>query len=251
MGEKREKEKKEKGVIQRKEKNCAQLKSLNYKIIKSLNSLLYCKLFQVNPLGENCYVVSDETREAVIIDCGAKSKAEFMAISQYIEDENLHPIAHLLTHAHFDHIYGVPYVYEAYGLKPRCHAADASLYNKMHLQVVALMGEDLDREMPPLGDPIDVSAKIRFGNHGFSVFETPGHTPGGICFYEKDEKVLFSGDSLFRMSIGRTDFPGGSFNALIGSLTSMFATLPPDVVIYPGHGPKTTVSFELSNNPYL
>ncbi len=210
-----------------------------------------CKVFTVNPLAENCYVVSDDTREAVIIDCGAKTADERNAISKYIADEGLHPVANLLTHAHFDHTYGMPFIFDTYGLHPRCHPADASLYNKMWMQLTALMGEELEVEMPSLGEPITASSVITFGTHRFSVFETPGHTPGGICFYEQEEKVLFSGDSLFRMSIGRTDFPGGSYKDLVSSLTAMMATLPPDVTIYTGHGPSTSVSTELTYNPYL
>ena len=105
--------------------------------------------------------------------------------------------------------------------------------------------------MPALGRLLNEGNEITFGSHTLQVIHTPGHTPGGICFYCAEEKVLFSGDSLFCMSIGRTDFPGGNYEQLVSSLRNKIMTLPADVKVYSGHGEATSIGFERENNPYF
>ena len=213
--------------------------------------MITVKAFPVNPLEENTYVVSDEAQHAFIIDCGAFYPSEQEAISEYIRSNNLNLEAHILTHAHFDHAFGVPYIHRTYGLLPRFHSADSPMYLGMEEQMRMLMGRPFGEPMPPAGTPIDGSTELNLGSHHFCVIETPGHTPGGICLYSADEGILFSGDSLFRQSIGRTDLPGGNYRTLIESLTMLFDSLPDDVTIYPGHGPATTAGFERKYNPFL
>ena len=209
------------------------------------------KTFPVNPLGENCYIVSDDTKEAVIIDCGALYDPEKAAISDYIDLEELKPVAHLLTHGHFDHLWGAAFLYERYGLAARCPELDRPFFDDTDAQMRGVLGHAMRCETGPAGDNITTDTVIRFGNHTLTVISTPGHTPGGVCFYCEAEHVLFSGDSIFQMSIGRTDFPGGNHWDLIRALTHLLRDLPDDVTIYPGHGPKTTAGFERLNNPYL
>ncbi len=213
--------------------------------------MLNIKTFPVNPLSENCYVVSDETKEAVIIDCGALYTEERTAISDYIIHEELKPVAHLLTHGHFDHLWGAAYLHELYGLAARCPQADRPLFDNATGQMRDILGHAMACPTGPAGEDITPETIILFGTHQFTILPTPGHTVGGICFYCEDEHVLFSGDSLFQMSIGRTDFPGGNHWDLINALRHLLRTLPDNVVVYPGHGPKTTIAFERSNNPYL
>ncbi|MBE6255561.1 MAG: MBL fold metallo-hydrolase [Prevotella sp.] len=209
------------------------------------------KSFPVNPLSENCYVVSDETREAVIIDCGAYYDDEKAMIAKYIRDNDLKPVAHLLTHAHFDHFWGADYIAELYGLPPRCPQPDRPLYDDVDGQVRSILHYSIRCANPPAGEDITPESVIRFGNHRLTVIPCPGHTPGGVCYYCEEEKVLFSGDSLFQNSIGRTDFPGGDLWTLIDALKALIKTLPPDTVVYPGHGLKTTIGTEHHHNPYL
>lgn len=213
--------------------------------------MLNIKRFLTNMIAENCYVVSDDTREAVIIDCGAEDPEHEAMIARYIEAEQLHPVRQIYTHAHFDHIFGCGFVEEHYHIAPECHAADAPLYNNMDGQCVMFLGTHNRHRMPALGGLLSEGDEIRFGNHSLQVICTPGHTPGGVCFYCASEKVLFSGDSLFSMSIGRTDFPGGNFEALRSSLKQKIMTLPEDVKVYPGHGGTTTIGYEKDNNPYM
>ena len=213
--------------------------------------MITIRTFPVNPLEENTYVVSDETHHAFIIDCGTFYPSEQEAISEYIRANDLVLEAHLLTHTHFDHAFGVPFIHRTYGLLPRFHSADGPLYQGMEEQMRMVMGRSIGEPMPPAGTPIDASSALSLGSHRFSVIETPGHTPGGICLYCAEEGVLFSGDSLFRQSIGRTDLQGGDYRTLIESLTTLFDSLPDDVTIYPGHGPSTTAGFERKHNPFL
>jgi len=208
--------------------------------------------FCVNPLSENCYVVSDETREAVIIDCGALYSAEQKKIADYIQEHELLPVAHLLTHAHFDHLFGAGFIYEHYGLAARCHIADRPLFDDVDGQMRAILGgHALKFATSPAGEWLTEESVISFGNHRLTVIPCPGHTPGGVCFYCAEENVLFSGDSLFQWNIGRTDFPGGSLWDLISALKRLLRMLPPETVIYPGHGPSTTAAQEHVHNPYL
>lgn len=209
------------------------------------------KSFPVNPLSENCYVVSDETREAVIIDCGAYYDDEKAMIAKYIRDNDLKPVAHLLTHAHFDHFWGADYIAELYGLPPRCPQPDRPLYDDVDGQVRSILHHSIRCANPPAGEDITPESVIPFGSHRLTVIPCPGHTPGGVCYYCEEEKVLFSGDSLFQLSIGRTDFPGGNHWDLINALKSLIKALPGDTTVYPGHGPKTTIAAEHRNNPYL
>ena len=209
------------------------------------------KKFEVNPVQENCYVVSDETKEAAVIDCGALFEEERKAVVNYIEENGL-TLRHVLcTHGHFDHIFGVDTLFEEFGIRPRLHAADHRLYDGMKQQVQAFFGANYDRNMPPLDDDLSDGELITLGNTQLKVLHTPGHSPGSVVFYCESEKILFAGDTLFRMSVGRTDLEGGSWQQLMLSLHNVLALLPADVKVFTGHGPATTIGDEVRMNPYL
>lgn len=210
------------------------------------------KTFEVNLLEVNCYIVSDDTKEAVIIDCGCFDISEWKRIKAYIDSEGLQ-VKHVLnTHFHFDHMMGVPMIHHDLGICPEAHKGDLTIYNKVEEQVSQFMGITLPHiELPPLARELKDGDEISFGSHKFVVVHTPGHTPGGICFYCKEENVIFTGDTLFKLSVGRTDLAGGNTNDLLNSLKNRLALLPPETVAYPGHGPSTTIADELRYNPYL
>ncbi|MBR3115592.1 MAG: MBL fold metallo-hydrolase [Bacteroidaceae bacterium] len=213
--------------------------------------MLNIKCFVVNMVEENCYVVSDETKEAVIIDDGAYIRGEHEAIDDYISRNGL-TLTHVLnTHAHFDHTMGNAHLYRTYGLKPEISTGDAELYTDLSLQVQSILGRRLKVETVPLAPTLKEGDIITFGTHKLRVIETPGHTPGGICFYCREEAIIFSGDNLFEQSIGRTDFPGGNAFDLISSLQNKVMTLPDNTVVYPGHGGSTTIELERRYNPFL
>ena len=213
--------------------------------------MLNIQKFVFNPYQENTYIVSDETNECVIIDCGALFDNEQLALTEYIEENRLTPVQLLCTHGHFDHCVGIDMVYQQYGLKPLIHSQDAQLLEQLADQAMYFLGIEYDREVPPIGKLIDEKDVINFGNHRFTILHTPGHTPGSILFYCEEEHCVFSGDTLFQMSIGRTDFPGGSYQDMMNSLRLITTQLPEETVVWSGHGPKTTIGEEQKHNPFL
>lgn len=212
--------------------------------------MIEIKTFVCNMLQENCYVVSDDTRECVIIDCGAYYEEERRAIVDYIRGQQLTPKHLLATHGHLDHHFGDNTIYDAFGLQPEVHGGDERMMSHLDSQAESLYGMRLDYEMPPVGHILDDGEQVTFGNHTWRVIATPGHSRGCVCFFDESEHVLFSGDTLFRGSIGRTDFQGGSMLQIIQSLR-MLAQLPDDTRVYCGHGPATTIGDELRMNPYM
>jgi hydroxyacylglutathione hydrolase len=213
--------------------------------------MLNIQPFVCNMIQENCYVVSDETREAVIIDCGAFYESEKKAIQEYIEQNDLRPVHLLATHGHIDHNFGNKFVQDTWGLKVEVHVSDEKLMNSLPMQAKALCGVEMQpSDFPPVGKYLYDDDVVKFGNHQFTLLETPGHSPGSVFFYCKEENVAFSGDTLFRNSIGRTDLPGGSMFLIIQSLR-MVSQLPDNIKLYTGHGEPTTIGNEVANNPYI
>ena len=210
---------------------------------------VYC--FEVNPLQENCYVVSDDSHECVIIDCGAYYDEECVAIDNYLREQQLKPVRLLATHGHLDHNFGNAHLFQQYGLKVEICAEDQQLVERLPQQAAALFGMEISEDQPPVGRLLSDGDNITFGNHTLQVLSTPGHSHGSCLFYIQEEGIVFSGDTLFRMSIGRTDFPEGSWQLMEQSLTKIAGTLPKETVVYPGHGPQTTIADELQYNPYL
>lgn len=213
--------------------------------------MITIKTFECNPLQENTYIVHDETADAVIIDCGAMYDDERGAIVSYLRDNNL-TLRHVLcTHGHLDHCFGNDTLHAEFGVLPEVHAADEYLASNLAQQAFDFFGIAYSRPTPPIGRLLAHGDSIGFGTHTLQVLHTPGHTPGGVVYYCQDEHAAFTGDTLFRMSVGRTDFPRGSWTDLMKSLTQMLAALPPATVLYPGHGPKTTMADEKQFNPYM
>ena len=214
--------------------------------------MLEIKCFECNALQENCYVVSDETGECVIIDCGAYYREEKDALASYFRSHRLKPVHLLATHGHFDHNFGNEFLYADFQLQVEVCDEDAPLIKNMAKQTRQFMGVELvSRQQPPIARLLQQGDTITFGTHTLKVLLTPGHTHGSCLFYCEQEHVVFSGDTLFRMSIGRTDFAEGSWDEMMDSLQHVVAALPPQTVVYAGHGPQTTIADELQYNPYL
>ena len=212
--------------------------------------MLKIQTFEVNPLHENCYVVSDDTKECVIIDCGAFTESEQEAIITYINKNGLKPVHNLGTHGHLDHHFGDAAILSAFNLLPEVSDGDEILMQHSKEAALQMLGMDLNIDLPAGELRLTENNTISFGSHTFRIIRTPGHSHGSVSFYCAEENVLFTGDTLFKGSIGRTDFPGGSMFQIISSLREL-AQLPDTTIVYPGHGPQTSIGFELAHNPYM
>ena len=213
--------------------------------------MIEIKLFTCNFIEENCYVVSDESGEAVIIDCGAFFPEDKTRISDYIAEKALKPVRLLCTHGHFDHVFGAQYCADTYGLSPELSAAEQTTYAAAAEQMRAFLHRDFPLSLPAAATPFNDGDTLHFGNHSLRVIATPGHTPGGVCYYFPQEEVLFSGDTLFCESVGRTDLPGGSMSALIRSIKEKVFKLPDLTIVYTGHGEPTKIGDEKRYNPFI
>ncbi len=198
------------------------------------------KKLVVGPLQENCYIAGDEkTNKAIVIDPGDEPDR----ILELIRDNNLEVTAVILTHAHFDHIGAAGDIKKATGAKILIHNADKELYTGARDQA-AFWGYDLD-DLPEPDGFIKEGDEINIGELIFTVLHTPGHSPGGVCLY--GEGALFTGDTIFQGSVGRTDFHGGDMAQLKESFKRLLR-LPENTVILSGHGPETTVGREKREN---
>lgn len=212
--------------------------------------MLRIQTFEVNPLHENCYVINDETKECVIIDCGALTETEQNAVIAYINEEGLKPVHNLGTHGHLDHHFGDAAILSAFNLQPEVAEGDKVLMQHPREAALQMLGMDLNIDLPAGNLKLTENEEVKFGSHTFKIIRTPGHSPGSVSFYCAEENVLFTGDTLFKGSIGRTDFPGGSMFQIISSLREL-VQLPDKTIVYPGHGPQTSIGFELAHNPYM
>lgn len=204
---------------------------------------LTIRSFAVMPFDENCYVVSDDTGEGVVIDPGGMAK-EILA---YIREKKLSIRAVLDTHGHCDHIGANDAIRDETGAPLYIHKADAPMLSDMRLNLSAFMGfKALSR---PAEHLLSEGDKISFGQSELEVIHTPGHTVGGVCFV--GDGVVFTGDTLFAGSIGRSDFPGGSEVELIGNIKKKLLALPDEMKVYSGHGPSSEIGWERQCNPYL
>jgi glyoxylase-like metal-dependent hydrolase (beta-lactamase superfamily II) len=193
----------------------------------------------------NCYVIGcEETRLGAVVDPGGEGQR----IVRQIESSALDVQYVLITHAHFDHIGGIAAVIDATGAKLALHPNERPLLEAGG--GAAMFGLPVQPAPPPDIDLFQ-GQKIAVGTLNFEVLFTPGHSPGGVTFYEATEGVAFDGDLLFSSGIGRTDLHGGSRETLMRSIKEVLFALPDDTVIYPGHGPKTTVGREKRSNPWV
>lgn len=204
------------------------------------------RVLSVGMLESNCYILGDEeTREAVVIDPGGDAPEILAALRQ----ERLLLKTIINTHGHFDHVGANKELQEATGAPIAIHMADAPMLSKPSAEALFFTGGRLQPSRADIllqeGDILD------FGRYQLKVLHTPGHTPGGICLVLLQEPIVYVGDTLFAGSIGRTDFPGGSFEELINSVRTKIFTLGDHYLVMPGHGPATTVGQERLYNPFF
>jgi hydroxyacylglutathione hydrolase len=211
--------------------------------------MLTVQPFTFNPVQENTYVVYNEKGACAIIDPGCYFASEEQALKNFIEQNRLKPILLINTHCHLDHIFGNKYVSKSWGLSLHLNKLEKPVldHGPASGQLWQLPFDNYDGELKF----IDEGDVVRIGDDELQVFFTPGHSPGHLSFYSKDNKFVISGDVLFQGSIGRTDLPGGDFNILEESIRSKLYTLPPDTIVYAGHGETTTIGDEMKGNPFV
>lgn len=204
------------------------------------------KLFVLGSVSTNCYALyQDDAKEAVLFDPADRADI----ILDFIREKQLKLAAILLTHGHFDHIGAAREIAEYCQVPIYAHERESEILSDTELNLSSIMGRtavslQADKTLRD-GDEIELA-----GFH-FQILHTPGHTPGGVCYYLKKEKLLFSGDTLFAGSVGRSDFPKGSYAELIRFVREKLMQLPEDTQVFPGHGEQTTIGYEQTHNPFI
>lgn len=196
--------------------------------------------------AENCYIaINENTNESIIIDPGSAPER----IEKAIAESGAKPVAILLTHGHFDHAGEAAYMSEKYGAKVYAHEKQKEELEKGSINLSGyLNGKTVIYKADEF---LKDDQEIELAGLQVKCLFTPGHTPGGCCYYFSNEGIVFTGDTLFCGSVGRTDFPGGSMSVLVNSIKSQLMTLPEDTICYPGHDAPTTIGEEKIYNPYL
>jgi hydroxyacylglutathione hydrolase len=211
--------------------------------------MLTVKSFVFSPIEENTYVLNNEAGDCIIIDPGCYFGNERLELSEYISVNALSPKILLNTHCHLDHVFGNKFVHDSYALELYVHPNE-----QVVLENAALAGLQWNMPFDNYKGPLHFLREndtVRLGEDELKVLYAPGHSPGHICFYCEKQHFLIGGDVLFKMSIGRTDLPGGDFNTLLRSIRTSLFTLPPETIVYPGHGEPTSIGFEKMHNPFL
>lgn len=209
--------------------------------------MLKIESFPVGLLQCNCSIIAcSETKQALIVDPGGDAPK----ILAYLKQHDLTARYLIHTHAHFDHVGATKAIHEATGAEILLHPEDLFLYDDVQMQG-RLFGMQLEATRP-IDRPLEDEMRLEFGQHHSVVLHTPGHTPGSVCFHLNDtESHVFTGDTLFQGSIGRTDLWGGSHETLIKSIRQRLLPLDDSTRIYPGHGPQSSIWQEKKRNPFL
>lgn len=238
--------------------------------------MIHIEHFTFNSFQTRCSVVWDESMECAIVDPGCATPSEMSELTSFIDRKGLKPACIMLTHGHFDHILGVAELAAHYA-RPSAEGHDPAVPLPVYMHPadrftldnngyfcrwfgapLPAAFETVDvREADTSGEGLDnlsegsAISTVKVGGLSFDVIETPGHTVGGVCYYERTEKVLFSGDTLFAGAIGRTDHPGGDYDMIMKSILGKIVTLDGSVTVIPGHGPCTDIATEGMTNPFL
>ena len=204
--------------------------------------------FVVTPLEENTYVVAGPSGSCVVVDPGFLSPREEETVLGFMRSKGLEPEAVLLTHGHMDHIYGVASIQKKFGIP--VYMSDKDKHIVEYFSRLGKWGIPVADSGFTTTDISDGSI-LNVAGLGFRVIATPGHTPGGVCYLSQDSPALFTGDTLFAGTIGRTDLEGGDYDALIASVLEKLIPLDGETEVLPGHGASSTISSERASNPFL
>lgn len=211
--------------------------------------MIYNEYFTFNAFQTRCSVIWDDEGFCAVADPGFESPQERESLIGFISSKGLRPVCILLTHGHFDHVLGAAELSATYGGLPiYMHPSD-----KVTLENNSYFCRFFGAPMPAAFETTDVTegTEIKVGSLTFEVIETPGHTPGGVCYLERESKYMLSGDTLFAGAIGRTDHPGGDYDAIIKSILEKLVVLDGEIEVVPGHGPTSSIAEEGMTNPFL
>lgn len=212
--------------------------------------MITVKTFVFNIIAENTYLLYDETKEAVLIDCGCMYAAEEHQLSDFIAQNGIKLKRLLCTHLHFDHILGNNFIAQTYGINPEAHRKEVEHVPSIKQQIKS-MGVRLPVQWIDVKDFLVGNETIRFGESELTTMLVPGHSPGSLAYYSRKDGFIVAGDVLFKGSIGRSDLWGGNHDMLVAAIKDKILSLPDETIVYPGHGPSTTVIEEKINNPFL
>jgi len=207
------------------------------------------KVFTFSPVQENTYLLYNEQKHCIIIDPGCYFDKEREELASFIDLHALIPKLLLNTHCHLDHVFGNNWVSEKYGLILHLHEKEKPVldYAPTSGLMWNLPFDNYRGELKYLRE----HDKLKLGDDELEVIFTPGHSPGSVVYYCREQQFVIGGDVLFRMSIGRTDLPGGNHEQLIASIKDRLFLLPDETIVYPGHGEPTTIGFEKAHNPFV
>ena len=208
------------------------------------------KSFTFNSFQENTYVVYDDTKECIIIDPGCYTEEERAILKRFITSENINPVKLINTHCHIDHILGNKFASEQWDLELYMNKKDLPLLENAG-NIGKMYGLEYYEGSPYPKHFLTQGNPLTFGKSNFEILFTPGHSPGHICLYSKENNLLIAGDVLFQRSIGRTDLPGGDHSTLINSIITQLFPLPNETQVFCGHGPSTNLGYEKEHNPFL
>lgn len=211
--------------------------------------MITVKTFVFNPFQENTYVLYDQSGECIVIDAGNFMPEEDEQLRRFFREKSLNPVHLINTHGHIDHIFGNSWFLAEFGLKTEVHRSDEPLIRGAR-EHGHLFGIDMDTP-PAVGKCIEDGDLIEFGNSSLRSIHIPGHSPGSLVFYSKEQAFVVVGDVLFQGSIGRTDLPGGNYTTLINGISDKLLTLNDEVVVFTGHGSDTTIGNERRYNPFF
>jgi glyoxylase-like metal-dependent hydrolase (beta-lactamase superfamily II) len=204
------------------------------------------KTFVLNPIRENTYVVWDDSGECIFVDAGCCNERENERVAEFVAEQKLRPVALVNTHGHFDHVAGNAFLCTHYGIDAQLHQADLFCYEH-----AAEYSRNFNLHIAPPPAPKFLGSELKFGHSTLQVLHTPGHSKGSVSLYSREAGVVFTGDTLFKGSVGRTDFTDGNLNELMQSLHLVLLALPDLTSVLPGHGFASSIGSERWNNPFL
>ncbi len=205
--------------------------------------------FVFNTFQENSFLLYDETGDCILVDMGSYTVAEKKEVLNFIANNRLNPVKIVNTHCHVDHLLGNSFFKNKFKAKTAAHAADEFILNRA-VEQGNVFGFEVEAP-PAIDELLNEGTPLSFGGSALEILHVPGHSPGSVALYSPEDGFVISGDVLFNGSIGRTDLPGGNYDTLIRSITEKLMVLPDETVVYPGHGPETTIGEEKHSNPFL